>query len=338
VPSPGIRKAALLLMALDPSTAAELLRSANPETIKQIAAELAYLQSAGQAPPAVERSAKEFAVMISGLGQRARREEGFVQRMLADAVGERQSKEMLREVEGILESRDPFRQVRSADVKDIATALSGESGQVASLVLSELPSAKSAALLALLPEDIRAKAVCGMTGERSVPVAARQRVAGAIHQRLQAMRTGPKEEIVEEAEEETRQQKLRKVALLLRGLGSELRDSLITGVSDQDPEVSQQVQDLMVIWEDIPILAERSLQESLRTLDSRKLALALHEADAAVIAKIRENMSERARAMLEEEISLMSKPKKEEVEEAREGLLSALREMNKAGELSFEEA
>jgi len=39
----GIRKAALLLMGLEPTTAAELLKVADPEVVTRIAAELAYL-------------------------------------------------------------------------------------------------------------------------------------------------------------------------------------------------------------------------------------------------------------------------------------------------------
>ncbi|MHB0946578.1 MAG: FliG C-terminal domain-containing protein [Sedimentisphaerales bacterium] len=48
-------------------------------------------------------------------------------------------------------------------------------------------------------------------------------------------------------------------------------------------------------------------------------------------------MSERASAMIDEETSLMSSPKKEDTEQAREQIVSAMREMNSKGELVFAE-
>ena len=93
----------------------------------------------------------------------------------------------------------------------------------------------------------------------------------------------------------------------------------------------------MVIWEDLIFVSDRGLQEALRTVDSRKLAMALTDASQAIVERVRTNISERARSMLEEESSLLSSPKPAEIEEAREAILDALREMNTKGELEFEE-
>ncbi|MBM4029211.1 MAG: flagellar motor switch protein FliG, partial [Planctomycetes bacterium] len=49
------------------------------------------------------------------------------------------------------------------------------------------------------------------------------------------------------------------------------------------------------------------------------------------------NISERAAGMVEEETSLMAAPKKDDVRLAQDSILSNLRELNKNGELSFEE-
>ena len=94
---------------------------------------------------------------------------------------------------------------------------------------------------------------------------------------------------------------------------------------------------MMVVWEDIPQIVARMLQEVLQSADSRKLALALVDAEQKVAEKIRENISERAKAMLDEETSLLSSPKQDEIQQAREDVLAPLREMNSRGELEFEE-
>ncbi len=116
-----------------------------------------------------------------------------------------------------------------------------------------------------------------------------------------------------------------------------MREGLVTSVKQQDPDAAQEVQQLMVIWEDMTIVGERSLQQVLRAMDTKKLALAMVKVDPAIAAKISGNISERANTMLEEEASLLSAPKDEEIEQARETILNALREMNAKGELEFDE-
>jgi flagellar motor switch protein FliG len=89
----------------------------------------------------------------------------------------------------------------------------------------------------------------------------------------------------------------------------------------------------MITWEDIPSIADRSLQESLRSVDSSVLAVAIYGADEEVVEKIRANMSERAVEMLDEEVSLIQEPLEKEVLEARESVVKPLREANEDGKL-----
>ena len=54
-----------------------------------------------------------------------------------------------------------------------------------------------------------------------------------------------------------------------------------------------------------------------------------------IAGKIKGNISERAAAMVDEETSLMSSPKKDDIRQAREKIVTALRELNRKGELAF---
>jgi flagellar motor switch protein FliG len=89
----------------------------------------------------------------------------------------------------------------------------------------------------------------------------------------------------------------------------------------------------MITWDDIPSIADRSMQEALRNVESGKLAVALYGASDAIVEKIRSNISERAVASLDEEISLMQDPIEKEVLDAREEVVNPLREANEQGTL-----
>jgi len=91
----------------------------------------------------------------------------------------------------------------------------------------------------------------------------------------------------------------------------------------------------MVTWEDIPSIADRSLQEALRSIETKVLAVALFGAEEEIIQKIKSNISERVAASLEEETSLMQEPLPKEVLEARENIVNPLREANEQDKLRF---
>jgi len=329
----GARKAALLLRNLDPDTAGELLGAAPPESVKQIATELASLGAAGQADGGSDPAA-EFLGLLGGGGRRDL--QSFVRDVVAGAVGREKSKEILGEVDRLVKGRDPFLPIRQADVALLAEALRGQHPQAAALVLMELEAEKSAALIPMLEESVRSEAVSRMILGQSVSPEARGRVAAMIRDRLQDL-ASRSETPAATAAAGTPDARLRRVALLMRRLRRDLRDSLLEIIKRRNPDEARRVLDLMVTWEDLPVLSDASLQDILRTMDAGGLALALHGAEEAIARKIRSNISERAAAMVEEEISLMRRPKEEDIEAAREKILNELRQLNAAGELTFEE-
>jgi len=328
----------MLLRNLDPSTAAELLQSAGPEMLTEIAVEVAALEQSGaDTGRASQESVLEFFSLLHGQGS-ASTGGGFARQMLQIALGEQESQEVISQVDERLKMLDPFREIRSAEADAIAEALAGESAQAASVVLSELPASKSAKLLGLLGEATRAQAVACMTGVQEVSPTAKLRIAGVVQSRLEQVSKDQATGNGSGNSAGQSRQRLRKVAVLLRGLDVELRNQMVESLTAQDGETAQGVQELMVIWDDINLVAERSLQEALMSVDTRKLALALVEADEQTTERVQGNISERAKAMLDEEASLLSNPKDTEVQQAREEILNVLREMNNRGELQFEES
>ena len=106
-------------------------------------------------------------------------------------------------------------------------------------------------------------------------------------------------------------------------------------IQKEDGKAGEMVAKLMIVWADISQVADRSLQEALTGVGARELALALHRADEMITEKIRSNISQRAVATVDEEASLMLAPGKEDIEDARDGIVRVLREMNEEGELVF---
>ena len=247
----GKQKAAMLLMSLDPISACELLKGVEPNTVQDLAVELACLNTTGY------RNKKDQLEVAQDFCQSLQMQQKFeintfLKEMVRSTIGQGKAEKMQTQIQGILRKYDSI-----------------------------------------------------------------------------ATRSG-----VVQAETE---QALRKVAVILRSLGKELRDSLLDSIKERESDAGEAVNDLMVLWEDITLIDDRPLQEGLRNIDAGKLALVLTNADEAINEKIRNNISERAAVMINEEISLMSAPKDNEIEDARNEVVEVLRKMNNEGELTFTE-
>ncbi len=328
----GKQKAAMLLMNLDVGTASELLKGIKPETVQDLAVELSYLDAAGynNSKQGAEIARQFYSSLQS---QPTFHFKGFLNEMLKSTVGDEKATQIQTQIQDLLYKRDPFINIRSTDLKTLASVLENEHPQAVAVVLSEMPARKSSEIIGLLGEGMRLSAISRMTSVENVTTEAKGRIAETVNKRLEALAASSKNGAVQARPDES----LRKVAVILRNLEKELRDGILDAIQKKDSEASTKVNNLMIVWDDIPQVADRPLQEALRGIDERQLALALRDAPDNITQKIRANISERAAALVDEEASLMSAPKKEEIKEAREKIVGTLREMNSKGELSFVE-
>jgi flagellar motor switch protein FliG len=326
----GKQKAALLLMSLDIGTATDLLKGIDPKVVQELAVELSYFDAAGyRSGQQSTEIARQFYSSLKS--EPALNLKSFVREMLNSTVGQEKACQIETEIQELLHRRDPFIPIRSADVGTLASVLESERPQAVAVVLSEMPAKKSSEIIGLLGEGMRVSAITRMTSVDSVTTEAKARIAEMVRKRLEYVTTSEGNG----ASQVQPDQSLRKVAMILRNLDKEVRDGVLGAVQEKDTQIGEKVTNLMIVWDDIPQVADRSLQEALRGIDERQLALALHKADDTITRKVKSNISERAAALVDEEASLMSTPKKEDVKEAREKIVSALREMNSKGGLTF---
>ncbi|MHC4544653.1 MAG: FliG C-terminal domain-containing protein [Planctomycetota bacterium] len=329
----GKQKAAMLLMSLDAATAAELLKGINPELVQELAMELAYLDTAGyQSDEQSVQIARQFCNSLQADEEFYLK--SFLKTMLKNTVGNEKAELIQTKIRDLGQERDPFIRIRSTDSQKIASVLEKEHPRAAAVVLSELPAKKSSDVLDLFGESIRLSAVRRMTACKNMTAEAKAQIAETVCKRLKAVTadgaSSPHEISFTISQGEALpirlERFLRKTALILRNLGKECRDSLFGAKQGKDDKAGETKPDSMIVWENIPQVADRLLQKALRGVNAKKLALALVEADYALVQKITSNTSERAAAALNEQASHLSTVKKKDVEEAREEIVHVLRE------------
>ena len=100
-----------------------------------------------------------------------------------------------------------------------------------------------------------------------------------------------------------------------------------------NPLLSMNVEYYLVNMNVLVDIDDRSLQKWLREVEAQDLAKALKGTDAEVQNKIFRNMSQRAAAMLREDMEFMGPVRKSDVIETQKKLIGILKRLNEEGEI-----
>lgn len=329
----GIQKAAVLLTALDSTTASELLKGQPQEVIQKIAMELSRLEARGMTKPEnAAHVSREFASELLNKNQGMLHVKSFVANLLQSSAGKDKAADIQSRINKAVIENDPFIAIGNASPEQIAMAVNGEAPQAIAMVLSALPSKLSTDVLGLLDEKTSAQVVLRMTIPMDASPKTLRRVGEIISKRIIEMSSEHQAPV---AKDKTGKETLRKLALVLSGLPKDRREMMLQQIQGRDQQTAVTIKALMVTWEDIPKIDDKCLQGLLRKVEAGTLAKALYGADPLITQKIRSNISERLSQMIDDELALLGEPRKKDVQAAREEVAKPLREANEAEELIF---
>jgi flagellar motor switch protein FliG len=126
---------------------------------------------------------------------------------------------------------------------------------------------------------------------------------------------------------------IERVAEVLNLTDRSTEKGILESLEEETPELVEQIRRLMFVFEDIMLVDDRGVQQVLKEIDTRELALALKTASEELKEKIFRNMSERAATMLREEMEYMGPVRLKEVEAAQQKIADTVRKLEEAGEL-----
>ncbi len=321
---PGPQRAAVLLVLLGEDTAAKLVRHLSDDETARIAREISRLGAiepttaekvlqdyyVDAARPVPESGGKEIARRVL---ERAALPEERVARFLDDrgAPGETDFAPLLR-----------------ARPEAIARVLSEEHPQTAAVVLLRLPPPRAAKVLEGLPEAMQTDAVLRMTSLGAVHAEIVEGVAASLGSRLGETEASAPEDDADP---------IAAAAEVLISLGRAGARRALEAIEAKDPDRAADLRRRIFTFESIVLADDRGVQELLRAVDTKALALALRGAEAAIEKKIFANLSERAASILKDEIEFLGAVRPEDQEAARKEIVNAALKLEEEGRLVFED-
>ncbi len=318
----GVQRAAVLLLSLGENDAAEVLKHMGAKEVQKLGLAMATMSAVSREQ--VLRVMDDFEGALdkqTSLGVGA---DDYIRNVLIQALGADKAGGL---IDRILLGRNTtgLDTLKWMDARAIADLVRNEHPQIIAIVLSHLDSDQAADALKFLPERTRADVLLRIATLDGIPPNAlnelneimERQFAGA--QNLKSSNIGG----------------VKVAANILNYLETGQDQSILGAISQVDQELSNRIQDLMFVFDDLVELEDRELQTLLREVSGERLGIALRGADVKVREKITRNMSQRAAEILLEDMEARGPVKLSDVEAAQREILAIVKRMADEGTVTI---
>ena len=320
----GPEKAAVLLIAVGDEMAAQVLSQLDDNEIHKISN---YMSQLGNVPTkVVEGVAEEFVEFVeSGQGGVIAGGKDYLRKMLSATLSEDKVNEIMNkistaegeEVGGGLDA------VRNLDPKTIAGFLKNEHPQTCAIILAHLDPPHAAATIKELPERFQPEVAFRIATLERIPPGVIKELDEALAQEFRS--TG--------AMEGSQIGGVEAVAEIINNLDRATEGNILAEIEAINPELAENIKQLMFVFEDLIGVDNRSMQTVLKEVNSDELLMALKTASDPLKEKIFSSMSERAALMMKEDLEAMGPVKLSDVENAQQSIVRTVKRMEEDGKI-----
>lgn len=317
---PGTLKAAILLLALEPETAARVLRHLNEDVVEVITREIASLDLVDQRQRG--KVVEEFYHIALARKYAEAGGMGYARLLLEKALPGDDAQRILQQIEHQV-YQQPFAFLQKTDGENLLTFIQDEHPQTIALIMAHLPPAKASEILVGLPQAKQLEVVSRVANMDQTNPEMIKEVERGLEMRLQGLvsQTFEKAGGVES------------VAEMLNLADRSTEKGILEALESEDPDLVEQIRRLMFVFEDIMLINDKGVQAVLKEIDNDELALALRTANADLKEKIFKNMSERAAQLIQEDMEYMGPVRLSDVESAQQRIVDVVRRLEDAGEI-----
>jgi flagellar motor switch protein FliG len=318
-PMTGVRKAAIVVMALGEEASTKLFKHLEEHEIEQIVREVALI---GNVPPELgERVLDEFNQMTSAAEYISAGGVEHARRLLNKTLGPDLSRRILDRVVKSFNANAGFATLEKANPQQLSKFILAEHPQTIALILAHLNSGSAAQVITQLPNDIRADVLMRMASIEEISPDVMSRISNVIEQRLRAL-GGPSSDL---------RGGVRAVAELFNRLDASVCRTTLERIEGISPEMAVSIRNLMFVFDDLQTIEDSGIREIVNRADKKELTVALKGASEDIRQRFFVNMSKRAAELLKEEMELMGAVRLRDVEKAQLAVVAIARKLEEEG-------
>jgi len=318
----GPERAAILLMSLGEGEAAQVLKHMGAKDVQRVGQAMASLANVSRerVDHVVTRFVTELDTQTSiGVGS-----DDYVRRVLVGALGEDKAGSL---IDRILLGRNSkgLEALKWMETRAVADLVRNEHPQIVAIVLAYLDSDQAAEVLSLLPERMKSDVLMRIARLDGIQPAALRELDEIMEKQFSGG-TNLKSSSVGG---------IKVAANILNLMDSTVESAILDRINEIDTDLSQRIQDLMFVFDDLGDVDDRGIQALMREVNGDLLTMALKGADSRVKDKVLKNMSKRAADMLVEDMAAKGPVRLADVEAAQKEILLIARRLSESGEIQL---
>lgn len=316
----GKRKAAILAISLGPERAAEIFKHLRQDEQDELVLEIAGLNGV----ESFERDEVMEEFYHSHVAQDYIAEGGldYARDVLERALGGAKAMEIIGRLSSFVQVA-PFEFLRRTDPAQITNFIQHEHPQTIALILAYLPAEVASGILTGLPER--------MQSDVAMRIAVMDRTQPEIIRQVEVVMERKLSSILNQ--DFTAAGGVMSLVDMLNLVDRTTERHILESLDETSPELAEEVRKLMFVFEDVLLLDDRSIQQLLKEVEIKEIALALKGTSEEVQEKVYANMSQRAGTMLKEDIAYMGPQRRRSIEEAQQKIVGVVRRLEEAGKI-----
>lgn len=315
------QKVAALLIVLGPTTASEVLKNiTDDDLLEQVTLDIASLN---KVPTEILTGIlEEFKAIFQASNYLSSGGMDYAKQLLEQAYGSEQAKKILDRLVVLMNS-NPFQFFNEADPGQLATSFQNENPQLIALIMAYLKPEHSAQVLNFLPSEVQSQVAMKIADMDTTNPEILSEIEKIVESKFSSV-------VVQDF---SKAGGVGALADILNRTDRATERNVIELLEIQSPQLAEAVRELMFVFEDIVNLEDRAIQRILREVDTKDLAMSLKGTKEDVKEKIFKNMSERAQAMLRDEMEYMGPVRSREVQENQTKIVGIIRTLEVSGEI-----
>lgn len=316
----GLGKAAIVMATLGEQFTADMFKQLTEDEIRDVGVAMSNLEQID--PDSGETLLKEFLEKLqSEIGPMVGGDM-TARRALTMALGEEGAAGMLEEMEKA-KAPVPFERIKNVDSKTLAGFIKSEHPQTIAVIMAHLPQMKAAEVIKEFPESLQYDVVIRIGNLDMIPPGIIEDIDAVLQREI----------LSTEGMEAQQLGGVEQVAELLNNADKATEEHIFSRLEEDDPEMAEQIRQLMFVFEDLVSVDDRGIRTLLKEVRNEDLTVALKTASESLKGKILGNVSERAAAMIQEDLEVMGPVRLSEVEQSQQKIIQIARRLEREGKI-----
>lgn len=315
-----LEQAAILMMTLGENDAAKVLKELGPKEVQTIGTAMASLGSIQRST--VQEAMGSFLEEVGNQTGLTAGTDSFIRNMMTEALGSEKANGL---IDRILVGANTkgLDTLKWMDARAVAELIRHEHPQIQAIVVSYLDSDMAAEVLGHFDERVRVDLIMRVASLDAIQPAALSELNDILERQLSG----------NSGTATTSIGGVKTAANIMNFVDSASEAVMMEQIREADEPLSDQIQELMFVFEDLKNIDDTAMQRLLRDVDNDGLLLALKGSDDELKDMVFRNMSGRAAEMLKDDLENKGPVKVSEVEGAQKDILSLARRLADEGEL-----